>query len=306
MPAKKRSSTKSAAKKSTARKSTAKRATSRKATSKKSTAKRTAAKRATKRSTAKRSTAKRSTAKRAASKKSAAKRTATKRSTAKRTAAKRSTAKRSTAKRSTAKRASARKSSSSRASSNSSSRQDVVSVIKADHKTVDDLFKKYEGLGDNAVAAKGRTVERLVKELSVHSVVEEQVVYPRIRQVVGRGDSMVSHALDEHQEAKELLAKLERTSPESDEFDGLVTQLRKAIKEHVREEERDVLPALQKEVDRDELVALAKAVKSAKKGAPTRPHPWAPNTPPGNIVAGAVAGAMDRARDAGRKAVRGT
>jgi len=36
--------------------------------------------------------------------------------------------------------------------------------------------------------------------------------------------------------------------------------------------------------------------------APTHPHPNAPDTPPGNMVLGAVAALADRFRDAMRKA----
>jgi hypothetical protein len=32
--------------------------------------------------------------------------------------------------------------------------------------------------------------------------------------------------------------------------------------------------------------------------APTHPHPHAPSTPPGNVVAGAAASIVDKARDA--------
>jgi hypothetical protein len=31
--------------------------------------------------------------------------------------------------------------------------------------------------------------------------------------------------------------------------------------------------------------------------APTHPHPNAPDTPPGNVVGGAAAGMLDKARD---------
>ena len=185
-------------------------------------------------------------------------------------------------------------------------RDDVIALIKQDHKAVDDLFKKYKALGDRALKSKEQTVERIVKELSIHAAVEEQLVYPRLRQAVGRGDRLADRALDEHQEVKQLLAKLERSDPSVDEYDELVDRLAKAVREHVMEEEQNLLPKFKDKVDRDELVALADAVKAAKKGAPTRPHPWAPSTPPANVVVGAVAGFLDRARDAGRKAVRGS
>jgi hypothetical protein len=55
---------------------------------------------------------------------------------------------------------------------------------------------------------------------------------------------------------------------------------------------------------RKELEELAQAMEQAKKLAPTHPHPRAPDTPPGNLVAGVAAGAIDKAEDTGKTAVR--
>jgi hypothetical protein len=45
------------------------------------------------------------------------------------------------------------------------------------------------------------------------------------------------------------------------------------------------------------LVRMAKLTRQAKQAAPTRPHPKAPDTPPANIVTGAMTGMLDKARD---------
>jgi hypothetical protein len=55
---------------------------------------------------------------------------------------------------------------------------------------------------------------------------------------------------------------------------------------------------------RKDLEELAQALEAAKRFAPTRPHPRAPDTPPGNIVAGAAAGVVDKAHTTGKRSVR--
>ena len=70
------------------------------------------------------------------------------------------------------------------------------------------------------------------------------------------------------------------------------------VTHHAKEEEREMLPKLREALSRKELEELGERMKKAKKMAPTRPHPKAPNTPPGNVAAGPVAAVMDRARDA--------
>jgi hypothetical protein len=64
------------------------------------------------------------------------------------------------------------------------------------------------------------------------------------------------------------------------------------------EEERDLFRRLRQICSDDELRDLGDKVRTAKKVAPTHPHPSAPDTPPGNFVAGPMAGLVDKVRDA--------
>ncbi len=183
----------------------------------------------------------------------------------------------------------------------SNSRQrDVIALIKADHATVNQLFRRYKSLGERAEKSRRQVAERVIKELSVHAAVEEQVLYPNAREALARGKSLVKEAIKEHQELKELLATLDKASPASDGFDELMSEIIDSVRHHVKEEEQPggILSELRKHASRDELMQMATLCRAAKKAAPTRPHPMAPNTPPGNLVVGAVAGLMDKARDA--------
>jgi hemerythrin superfamily protein len=180
---------------------------------------------------------------------------------------------------------------------------DAITLLKDDHKTVKGLFTKYEALGDRAIKSKQNIADRVIKELSIHAAIEEQVVYPAIRRSVTGGAQLVDHALQEHQEAKEALARLERLSPSDDDFDEVMTDLIEDVRSHMREEEGTIFPRLRDSMGRNELQQMADALKMAKRGAPTHPHPRAPSTPPGNIIAGAAAGVLDRLRDLGREAI---
>jgi hemerythrin superfamily protein len=173
---------------------------------------------------------------------------------------------------------------------------DAIALTKKDHRTVEDLFKRYKKLGPRAFKSKQRIVERLTKELSVHAAIEEQLLYPALRRA--SSDGPVDEALSEHQEVKEELAKLQKMSPEDSGYDDRVRQLMEDVTHHAKEEERDMLPTLRKALTKKELDQLGNAMTMAKKGAPTRPHPKAPNNSPANVAAGTVAAVVDRARDA--------
>ncbi len=182
---------------------------------------------------------------------------------------------------------------------------DAIALLKQDHRTVDGLFEKFEATTDRAVKTRQTLADRIVKELSIHAAIEEQILYPGMRRALKNGDKLVAHAIEEHQDAKELLKHIERTPASEPKLADLVADLASAIREHVKEEESDLFKRLRTEVDRKTLETWADELKAAKRISPTRPHPLAPNRPPANVVAGSAAGVVDRLRDAGRKLVRG-
>ena len=173
---------------------------------------------------------------------------------------------------------------------------DAIKLTKEDHRKVEQLFKKFQQAGPRAFKTKEHLAERITKELSVHASIEEQLLYPALRKAQGNGQ--VEEALQEHQEVKEALANLGKLSADDGGFDQTMSQVIEDVTHHAKEEEREMLPKLRQALSKKDLEELGERMKKAKKTAPTRPHPKAPNTPPGNVVAGSVAAVADRARDA--------
>jgi hemerythrin superfamily protein len=182
---------------------------------------------------------------------------------------------------------------------------DAIALLKADHKTVEALFRKFEQAGRNAKKMKRRLVEKIVRELAVHAVIEEQVFYPAVRSKGGKLEEMILLALEEHHVAKWLLKELENLPSEAERFEAKVLVLMENIRTHVLEEERELFPQVRKAFTPAELKAMAQALMVAKRAAPTRPHPRAPDTPPGNLVAGTMSAVVDMGKDAVRALRRG-
>ena len=182
----------------------------------------------------------------------------------------------------------------------------AITLLKNDHKTVEDLFKRFEKLGPRAVKSKEDVVARIIRELSVHAAIEEMVFYPAIRDAVDKGDvdDMVLESLEEHHIVKWVLSELDGMSAVHERFDAKVTVLMENVRHHVEEEEKDLFPQVNKLLGKPRLDDLGEAMAQAKKAAPTRPHPRSPDEPPGNLVAGAGAALVDKALDAGRKLVQ--
>jgi hemerythrin superfamily protein len=184
------------------------------------------------------------------------------------------------------------------------SETDAITLLKHDHKTVESLFKKFEQAGPRAFKTKRSIVDDIIRELSVHAVIEEQIFYPAVRAAeVPDGDIHVLESLEEHHVVKWLLSELEGMDPEHERFDAKVKVLIDSVRHHVAEEEDELFPAVREVLKRKALGELGASLEEAKTIAPTRPHPRSPDEPPGNLIAGLAAAAIDRARDAGREAV---
>jgi hemerythrin superfamily protein len=131
----------------------------------------------------------------------------------------------------------------------------------------------------------------------VHAAVEEQFVYPVLRWKVDEGSGLADHAIDEHQEVKRLLADLEKMEPGTAEFSSQMDKLVTAVREHVSEEEGDVLPKLKAATDADLRETIGSLVENAKSVVPTHPHPLVPGTATAQLIAGPWASIVDRIRD---------
>jgi hemerythrin superfamily protein len=174
---------------------------------------------------------------------------------------------------------------------------DAITLLKKDHETVEKLFKRFEKTGDGALVERRKIVDQIIEELSVHAAIEEQLFYPVTRATVDEVDDVILESLEEHHVVKWLLSELETMDPADERFKAKTTVLMENVRHHVEEEEDEYFPKVRAQLGRNDLNDLGDAMAEAKKSAPTHPHPTAPDTPPGNIVAGNAAGVVDRFTD---------
>jgi hypothetical protein len=172
---------------------------------------------------------------------------------------------------------------------------DALEVLTHDHRMVEQLFRDYHAAASDK--QRRAVVELLVRELSKHAALEESMIYPLAKQVLDDGAQEIDEHLSEHMAIKKTLLALDRL-PEGDErTDDLVARLRRDVEEHVREVEGEFMPRIRAAVPQEDLAELGQLLEKAKRSAPTRPHPHAPDHPPALTLAGPVAAAYDRLRD---------
>jgi len=140
--------------------------------------------------------------------------------------------------------------------------QDVLALIEADHRTVENLFSQAETAQDNNQLYS--YFNQLYKELSLHTRAEELVFYPAMREYEELED-LIAEAEEEHVEAKELLEELKLLSPEAAEFKTKLSQLKDAVQHHVEEEESEIFEAVRECMGDVELQQLQGDFANAKK-----------------------------------------
>jgi hemerythrin-like domain-containing protein len=181
---------------------------------------------------------------------------------------------------------------------------DAIALLKADHAEVEKLFQRFEGLGPRAHKTRLDIAEKVIAALSQHAAIEEQVLYPAVRERLSDHADLVLEALEEHHVAKWLLSELDGMTPDDERFAAKFIVLAESVRHHVKEEEGEMFPKLRKSFTKGELNELGESLAAAKKAAPTKPHPRSPDEPPGNLIAAAATLPLDMARSAGETAVR--
>jgi len=174
---------------------------------------------------------------------------------------------------------------------------DAITLLRNDHRTVEQLFKRFEKTGDDAYVAKREIVDRIIEELSVHAAIEEQLFYPAARATVPGVEDVALESIEEHHIVKWVLSELDGMPPQDERFDAKVTVLIENVRHHVEEEQDEFFPKVRDELGRKALNELGDAMVEAKATAPTHPHPRAPDTPPANAIIGNVTGVVDRISD---------
>jgi hemerythrin superfamily protein len=172
--------------------------------------------------------------------------------------------------------------------------QDVVDILTADHREVLELV----GQIPTADAAQRRDMaDTVIAELMRHSVAEEMYVYPAMRDNLPDGESQVQHDVEEHQQLEEVMKDLEGVDSGDPRFLEVLGRLETVLRDHVSDEERDQFPMLRARLSAEQLVEMGQKVETAKKLAPTRPHPSAPHSELFHKLVGPGVGMVDRLRD---------
>ena len=148
---------------------------------------------------------------------------------------------------------------------------DAIVMLKADHKEIRRLFREFQAAGDRAGKKKAKLVGQIIELLTVHTYIENEVMYPEVRALLPALEDDVLESYEEHHVADVLCMELAGMAPDAERFDAKTTVLIESVSHHIEEEEQDWFPKVRAGLGRKQLQDIGAKLEQARQKAPTTP-----------------------------------
>ncbi|HEY1891263.1 MAG TPA: hemerythrin domain-containing protein [Steroidobacteraceae bacterium] len=120
----------------------------------------------------------------------------------------------------------------------------AVKLLRQDHREVAAALEEFESAGHEE---KQSIAQRICRMLSVHTQIEEEILYPTARGVFRADDAhLVAEADVEHASVKALIQQIEQARNVDEEYEAKVHVMGEFVKHHVKEEETELFPKLER------------------------------------------------------------
>ena len=148
---------------------------------------------------------------------------------------------------------------------------DALALLKDEHKEIKALFRQFEQAGENAIKTKGNLVSKMIELLTVHTYLENELIYPEVRTLLPDLEDDILESYEEHHVADVLCMELFGMQPDAERFDAKTTVLIENVTHHIDEEEQDWFPKVREGLSRTQLSELGERMLELKKTAPHSP-----------------------------------
>lgn len=139
---------------------------------------------------------------------------------------------------------------------------DPIIDLVNDHRNVEMLFRRFDATeGDE----RNEVLKEIVAELERHAKIEEQAIYPALRDLIPGGAEEVEHAMEEHQEVKQILREIAGKDANDPEVAAMVQNLANNVTAHAEEEESGLLTAMREEIPPAKFTEIAEAAARARE-----------------------------------------
>jgi hemerythrin superfamily protein len=148
---------------------------------------------------------------------------------------------------------------------------DAIVLLKRDHQEIRKVFRDFQKAAEGPNTKKGQLVDRIIELLTVHTYIENEVMYPRVRELLPELEDDVLESYEEHHVADVLVVELAAMTPDNERFTAKTMVLIENVTHHIEEEEQDWFPKVREGISRKQLQQIGAEMEELKKTAPTSP-----------------------------------
>jgi hypothetical protein len=139
----------------------------------------------------------------------------------------------------------------------------IRQLIQTSPARANELFAKLVDTSENAVKTREKLFAELKDELELLASLEEQHLFPVLRKHKDLKD-LVREALNDNKATRKLLTELDHTPKDGEEFATRVAELRRVFQQHVRDDKKELLPAVLKALSDEEAEAVVERIEAGK------------------------------------------
>jgi len=148
---------------------------------------------------------------------------------------------------------------------------DAIVLLKADHKEIRRLFRTFQGAGDKAAKTKASLAKQIISTLTVHTYIENEVMYPEVRALLPELEESVLEGYEEHHVTDVLCTEFAAMSPRSERFNAKAHVLMETVTHHIDEEEQAWFPQVRAGLGRKKLQEIGDKLQQTRRKAPKSP-----------------------------------
>jgi iron-sulfur cluster repair protein YtfE (RIC family) len=147
---------------------------------------------------------------------------------------------------------------------------DAIVFLKEEHKQMKRVFREFEKNKTDA-GRRGEIVRRMIELLTIHTYLENEIMYPEVRRLLPQIEDDVLESYEEHHVADVLCQELWSMDPAEDHYPAKTTVLIENVEHHMEEEEQEWFPKVREGVGRKSLQDMGQRMIDRRPSAPRTP-----------------------------------
>lgn len=149
---------------------------------------------------------------------------------------------------------------------------DAIVMLREEHKEIKRVFREFERAKDGTASKRQRLADKMIKLLTQHTHIENEVMYPRVRELVPDLEDDILESYEEHHVADVLINELAAMRANDERFTAKANVLIENVRHHIAEEEDEWFPKVREALGRNQLQDLGDEMRQARKNSPQPPQ----------------------------------